>query len=259
MSCATCCCCLAPGHPASVPIPHREPRGPIRCSPASGVRTCAHLGRSMKTLDNSANRGAVSKMSAKTMANNAQSEVPVAATGRGRWCWRRRRATAACCSSAWACHSSPLRRRPTKRPCRAKPPPRPRCRLAEAKARSVARAHPDALIIGSDQVADCDGRAVGKPGDHEHAVAHARAGFPASTVVFHTGLALLDAATGACQIGARRRSEHVSPAVGRRARGVPAPASSPTIAPAPSAPKASASRCSNASKATIRRRSSGCR
>lgn len=34
-------------------------------------------------------------------------------------------------------------------------------RLAEAKARSVAGAHPDALIIGSDQVADCEGRPIG--------------------------------------------------------------------------------------------------
>src|SRR5438067_12707799 len=35
-------------------------------------------------------------------------------------------------------------------------------RLAEAKARSVASSHPQALIIGSDQVADCDGAPIGK-------------------------------------------------------------------------------------------------
>jgi len=71
-------------------------------------------------------------------------------------------------------------------------------RLAEAKARSVARDHPRALIIGSDQVADCDGRAVGKPADHADAVAQLTA-LSGRTVVFHTGLALLDAASGHCQ------------------------------------------------------------
>jgi septum formation protein len=71
-------------------------------------------------------------------------------------------------------------------------------RLAAAKARSVARAHPEALIIGSDQVADCDGAPIGKPGTHERAVAQL-AQLSGRTVVFHTGLALLDAATGNCQ------------------------------------------------------------
>jgi len=71
-------------------------------------------------------------------------------------------------------------------------------RLAEAKARSVAGVHPDALIIGSDQVADCDGRPVGKPGTHEHAVAQLTE-LSGQTVVFHTGLCLLDSASGQCQ------------------------------------------------------------
>jgi len=71
-------------------------------------------------------------------------------------------------------------------------------RLAEAKARSVAGAHPDALIIGSDQVADCGGRPVGKPGTHERAATQL-AELSGQTVVFHTGLALLDAASGRCQ------------------------------------------------------------
>jgi septum formation protein len=71
-------------------------------------------------------------------------------------------------------------------------------RLAEAKARSVALAHPDALIIGSDQVADCGGQPVGKPGNHERAVAQLRE-LSGRTVTFHTGLALLDAATGRCE------------------------------------------------------------
>ena len=71
-------------------------------------------------------------------------------------------------------------------------------RLATAKARSVASAYRDALIIGSDQVADCQGQAIGKPGSHENAVAQLQA-LSGQTVVFHTGLALLDAASGACQ------------------------------------------------------------
>jgi septum formation protein len=71
-------------------------------------------------------------------------------------------------------------------------------RLAEAKARSVAGSHPDALIIGSDQVADCGGRPIGKPGTHERAMAQL-AELSGQTVVFHTGLCLLDAASGRCQ------------------------------------------------------------
>ena len=63
-------------------------------------------------------------------------------------------------------------------------------RLAEAKARAVAARHADALIIGSDQVADLDGRPIGKPGDHADAFAQLRA-LSGQTVVFHTGVALL--------------------------------------------------------------------
>jgi septum formation protein len=75
------------------------------------------------------------------------------------------------------------------------PPAATAFRLAEAKARSVAAANPDALIIGSDQVADCRGRAVGKPETHENAVVQLRE-LSGQTVVFHTGLCLLDAASG---------------------------------------------------------------
>jgi septum formation protein len=70
-------------------------------------------------------------------------------------------------------------------------------RLSEAKARSVVAAHPGALIIGSDQVADCDGLPIGKPGNHDKAIAMLAA-LSGKTVVFHTGLALLDAASGRC-------------------------------------------------------------
>ena len=71
-------------------------------------------------------------------------------------------------------------------------------RLSEAKARSVAAAHPHALIIGSDQVADCEGRSIGKPGSHKRAVAQLTE-LSGQTVVFHTGLCLLDAASGRCE------------------------------------------------------------
>ena len=40
------------------------------------------------------------------------------------------------------------------------------CRLALAKARAVAALHPQAIVIGSDQVADLDGQPIGKPGTH---------------------------------------------------------------------------------------------
>jgi len=47
-------------------------------------------------------------------------------------------------------------------------------RLAVAKARAVGAAHPDALVIGSDQVAALDGEALSKPETHERAVAQLR-------------------------------------------------------------------------------------
>jgi septum formation protein len=71
-------------------------------------------------------------------------------------------------------------------------------RLAEAKARGVAAAYPDALIVGSDQVADFEGKAIGKPRDPGDALAQLRA-MQGRTIVFHTGLALLDARSGRCR------------------------------------------------------------
>jgi septum formation protein len=85
-------------------------------------------------------------------------------------------------------------------------------RLALAKAQSVIKAHPGALVIGSDQVADCQGQAIGKPGTHERAVAQLRA-LSGQTVVFHTGLALVDAASGAHQtalVDVRSTFRHLS-------------------------------------------------
>lgn len=71
-------------------------------------------------------------------------------------------------------------------------------RLAQAKARAVARDCPAALIIGSDQVAQLDGGALGKPGTHANAVAQLRA-MRGKSVLFHTALVLLNARTGALQ------------------------------------------------------------
>lgn len=71
-------------------------------------------------------------------------------------------------------------------------------RLAEAKARAVAAAHPEALIVGSDQVANFEGAAIGKPRDSAHALEQLRA-MQGRTIVFHTGLALLDAKSGRCR------------------------------------------------------------
>ncbi|MDP3539714.1 MAG: Maf family nucleotide pyrophosphatase [Azonexus sp.] len=68
-------------------------------------------------------------------------------------------------------------------------------RLSEAKARAVAETYPDALIIGSDQVATVDGQIFGKPGTHERAVTQLRA-LSGKTVNFFTGLCLLNARTG---------------------------------------------------------------
>ena len=77
-------------------------------------------------------------------------------------------------------------------------PPATALRLSEAKARAVASRFPVALVIGSDQVAECDGRPVGKPGNRENAIAQLRM-LSGRTVVFHTGLALVDAQSGRCQ------------------------------------------------------------
>ncbi len=71
-------------------------------------------------------------------------------------------------------------------------------RLAEAKARAVAAGRGSGLVIGSDQVAACDGLPVGKPGSHEAAVAQL-ARLSGRTVVFHTGVALVNAASGRVQ------------------------------------------------------------
>jgi len=68
-------------------------------------------------------------------------------------------------------------------------------RLALAKARSVAALYPQAVVIGSDQVADLDGQALGKPGTHERAVAQLQR-LSGRQAVFHTAVAVVRADTG---------------------------------------------------------------
>ena len=63
-------------------------------------------------------------------------------------------------------------------------------RLALAKARAVASRFPKAVVIGSDQVADLAGIALGKPGSHERAVAQLRQ-MRGASVVFQTAVAVV--------------------------------------------------------------------
>lgn len=68
-------------------------------------------------------------------------------------------------------------------------------RLALAKAHAVAALNPNAIVIGSDQVADLDGAPVGKPGTHEKAVQQLRS-MRGRAVVFQTAVAVVCLANG---------------------------------------------------------------
>ena len=72
-------------------------------------------------------------------------------------------------------------------------------RLSEAKARAAAPAYPDALIIGSDQVAFLGDQIFGKPGTHENAVRQLQI-MSGQTINFFTGLCLLNSGTNRTQI-----------------------------------------------------------
>jgi len=72
-------------------------------------------------------------------------------------------------------------------------------RLAEAKARAAAQRYPDALIIGSDQVAANGSERFGKPENRENASVQLRL-MRGKEVVFHTGLCLLNSATNRIQV-----------------------------------------------------------
>lgn len=63
-------------------------------------------------------------------------------------------------------------------------------RLARAKAIAVAGRHPQACVIGSDQVAELDGQALGKPGDAARAMAQLQA-MSGHAVRFHTAVCVI--------------------------------------------------------------------
>ena len=64
-------------------------------------------------------------------------------------------------------------------------------RLAREKAAEIATRHPDAIVIGSDQVATLDGEQIGKPGSHENAMNQLRK-MRGRRVTFHTALCVWD-------------------------------------------------------------------
>lgn len=66
-------------------------------------------------------------------------------------------------------------------------------RLAEMKAAAIAPAHPESLIIGSDQIAIADGEILTKPGNHENAVMQLK-NVSGQSIVFLTGLCLINTA-----------------------------------------------------------------
>ncbi|MBI1424346.1 MAG: septum formation inhibitor Maf [Gammaproteobacteria bacterium] len=71
-------------------------------------------------------------------------------------------------------------------------------RLSREKAHAVAENYPNALIIGSDQVALLDGQQLGKPLTHENAVRQLKA-MRGKTITFYTALTLLNALNGETQ------------------------------------------------------------
>ncbi len=72
-------------------------------------------------------------------------------------------------------------------------------RLSRRKAEAIAARHPDALVIGSDQVVTLDGQQIGKPGSHDKALAQLKL-MRGRTVTFHSALCLLDARNGQPQL-----------------------------------------------------------
>lgn len=73
------------------------------------------------------------------------------------------------------------------------------CRLAMSKARAVAARFPQAVVVGSDQVADLDGAAIGKPLVHEVAVAQLRR-MSGQQVIFQTAVAVVCASSQFAQM-----------------------------------------------------------
>lgn len=95
----------------------------------------------------------------------------------------------------FSCHSPAIDETPTPNedPCSLA------SRLALSKAKAVASQHPNALIIGSDQVASCKDKILGKPGNAANAFAQLQH-CSGQRVTFHTGLCLFNAATEQYQL-----------------------------------------------------------
>ena len=72
-------------------------------------------------------------------------------------------------------------------------------RLALAKAQAVAKLHPEAVVIGSDQVADLNGEPLGKPGTHDRATLQLQR-MRGQRVVFQTAVAVVCQATGFAEV-----------------------------------------------------------
>lgn len=72
-------------------------------------------------------------------------------------------------------------------------------RLAELKARTVAAAAPGAVVIGSDQVAECQGRLLGKPGSEARALEQLRS-MQGAEVVFQTAVAVVQGTECHCAV-----------------------------------------------------------
>lgn len=71
-------------------------------------------------------------------------------------------------------------------------------RLAEDKARAVAKLFPEAVVIGADQIAEANGTPLNKPGEHEQAVRQLRL-MSGQRVLFHSALAVVCLAENACE------------------------------------------------------------
>jgi septum formation protein len=67
-------------------------------------------------------------------------------------------------------------------------------RLAQLKARKIGGTHPEAIIIGCDQVATLDGLQLGKPGNHENATEQLKM-MRGKKVTFLSALCLYNALT----------------------------------------------------------------
>ena len=78
-------------------------------------------------------------------------------------------------------------------------PPETALRLALEKARHIAQFHPNALIIGADQVATVDGAQIGKAGGFDKALAQLQT-MRGKTALFHSALCLYDARNDSYQL-----------------------------------------------------------